>query len=238
MADQGALRFAALPSGTLPAVLTGAAGAAALPAALLGMADARVVVTALAAYLLVAVLMLRGLIRHYPHAVLGACNIVTLLRALAVAALTGMLWQSTGGWSGLTLAMVALVLDGVDGWLARRHGLASAFGARFDMETDAAMALVLALHVWLAGIAGPAILLLGTMRYAFVAAFAVAPWLAAPLPDRFGRKVACVVQIAALIALLIPGLPAGVAAGIAWPATAALAWSFGRDILWLWRNRI
>ena len=39
-------------------------------------------------------------------------------------------------------------LDGVDGWLARRSGIASAFGARFDMEIDALLILVLAVLAW------------------------------------------------------------------------------------------
>jgi phosphatidylglycerophosphate synthase len=40
-----------------------------------------------------------------------------------------------------------LALDGLDGWLARRFGLASAYGARFDMEVDGFLILVLALLV-------------------------------------------------------------------------------------------
>jgi multidrug efflux pump subunit AcrA (membrane-fusion protein) len=35
------------------------------------------------------------------------------------------------------------MLDGVDGWLARRHEIASRFGARFDMEVDALLILAL-----------------------------------------------------------------------------------------------
>ena len=175
---------------------------------------------------------------HYPHARFGLCNGVTLARAAMVAALAGILWQGPQGWDVLVLASVALALDGVDGWLARKSGLASDFGARFDMETDAALALVLAAHVWLGGMTGAEVLLLGAMRYGFVAAFWPFPWLAAALPDRFGRKVVCVVQIAALILLQVPGLMPEVARGVAWGAVAALVWSFGRDVLWLWRHRV
>lgn len=173
----------------------------------------------------------------YFHDRFGLCNLVTLLRAALVAVLAGLLWDGAQGWTVLIIATVGLALDGVDGWLARRAGLTSAFGARFDMETDAALALVLAAHVWLAGMTGPEILILGLTRYVFVLAFWPFPWLAAPLPDRFGRKLVCVVQIAALILLQVPGLPPPGAALIAWPAVAALLWSFGRDTVWLWRNR-
>ncbi len=183
------------------------------------------------------VALIRGRMARFPHARFGLCNVVTLARAAMVAALLAVVWQGQQGWDVLAVATVALVLDGVDGWLARRSGLSSDFGARFDMETDAALALVLAGHVWLGGMTGAEVLLLGVMRYAFVAAFWPFPWLAAPLPDRFGRKVVCVIQIAALILLQVPDLVPGVARAVAWGAVAALIWSFGRDVLWLWRNR-
>ena len=70
-----------------------------------------------------------------------------------------------------------------------------------------------------------------------VAAVRAWPWLARPLPERAGRKVVCVVQLGALIALQLLALPAP-AAGVVVSATlAALSWSFGRDVLWLWRAR-
>ena len=45
----------------------------------------------------------------------------------------------------------------------------SAFGARFDMETDAATVFGLSLLVWLCDQAGPWVLAIGLMRYIFVA---------------------------------------------------------------------
>ena len=47
----------------------------------------------------------------------------------------------------VVLAAVALVLDGVDGQVARRTGTVSALGARFDMEVDAFLMLVLSVYV-------------------------------------------------------------------------------------------
>jgi len=180
---------------------------------------------------------------HYPHARFGSCNGVTLLRAgLGASLLTPLLsgdaaQAAWGGWAVALVALFALSLDGVDGWLARRQGLTSGFGARFDMEIDAALALILALHAFADGMGGIMVLTLGVTRYVFVAASWGLPWMAAPLPDKFGRKVVCVIQIAALIALQVPILESGLALGITWVAVAALMWSFGRDILWLWRHR-
>jgi len=61
--------------------------------------------------------------------------------------------------------------------------------------------------------------------------------LQALLAERFGRKLVCVVQVAALIALQVPVLPIVLAQWIAVGAVAALLWSFGRDTLWLWRHK-
>ena len=43
----------------------------------------------------------------------------------------------------MLLSSVALALDGVDGQVARRTRTVSALGARFDMEVDAFLVLVL-----------------------------------------------------------------------------------------------
>ena len=47
----------------------------------------------------------------------------------------------------VTLAAVALALDAVDGWVARRTGTATALGARFDGEVDAFLILALSVYV-------------------------------------------------------------------------------------------
>jgi hypothetical protein len=87
---------------------------------------------------------------------------VTLARLVIVGALAASLFAGgTEAWPVVALAPIALALDGVDGWLARRGGLVSAFGARFDMETDSAFALVLSLHALATGAAGPVVLVLG-----------------------------------------------------------------------------
>ena len=112
----------------------------------------------------------------------------------------------------------------------------SGFGARFDMETDAAFILVLSILVWQHGKAGAWVLLCGLMRYAFVAAGWMVPWLARPLrATRRGRTVA-VLQLFGLSIALAPGVlpPASVVA--AFITLAALAWSFTIDVVWLSRQ--
>jgi len=76
----------------------------------------------------------------------------------------------------VALSAVALVLDGVDG-SSPRTGSASAVGARFDMEVDAF--LILVLSVFRRGVAGVVGAAYRAMRYVFVAAGWVMPWLKA-----------------------------------------------------------
>lgn len=183
--------------------------------------------------ILAAVLMRRG----YPHDGPGLCNIVTLIRLGLTASLLAPLVAPTAAWIVIFVAVVVLILDGVDGWLARQEGRVSAFGARFDMEVDAALGLILALNAWAAGAVGPVVLLLGLPRYFFAAAGRVWPWMAAPLPERSGRKAVCVAQIATLILLQATFVEGALALALVFAAGVALLWSFGRDTLWLWRAR-
>ncbi|MEM1386325.1 MAG: CDP-alcohol phosphatidyltransferase family protein [Pseudomonadota bacterium] len=179
----------------------------------------------------------RGVAVDYPHRAIGMCNVVTLIRAAIVAFLAGAAFDpSASQWLFFSLAALALALDGVDGWLARRSGLASAFGARFDMETDAALAAVLALALMLRGTAGAEILVLGFARYAFVAAGLGFPALQAPLPEMFRRKLICVLQIGTLVVLSFPLTPEAVVTPLSLTAAALLIWSFVIDVLWLCRR--
>lgn len=197
---------------------------------------------ALAVHAAIALVAGLGLIRHYPHRRLGLCNAVTILRAALVAGVAGVLPVAQAlpeglAWATVAIAALALTLDGADGWAARRAGLTSGYGARFDMEVDSVFALVLTLIVLLAGKVGPWAILLGTARYLFVAAMWIWPWLNRPTPPRLSGKVVCVVQIAVLIALVAPPVTGWPATLLVLAALGGVGWSFGRDILWLWRRR-
>jgi phosphatidylglycerophosphate synthase len=205
----------------------------------LGLVGPDVVALALAVggYLAATALAMGLMRRGYPHDGLGLCNLVTLTRMALAAALLVPLVGTAAPWAVFGIASLALALDGLDGWLARREGRESAFGARFDMEVDSALALILALNAWAAGTVGAIVLLIGLPRYVFLAASRALPWLAEPVPERFSRKAVCVAQIATLIALQLPPLAASVANPVVAVVALALLWSFGRDVVWLWRER-
>lgn len=137
---------------------------------------------------------------------------------------------------GIAKPAFTFALDGIDGWLAQRAGLSSTFGARFDMEIDALLGAVLALHLLAGGTVGPAILVLGFSRYAFVIAGFIWPALHGDLPDSMRRKTICVIQIAALIALIFPLTCAVFLTPIALIAAAALLYSFAVDAVFLMRQ--
>ena len=122
------------------------------------------VLLAVAPYAGLGALLLTKLPSSHPGPGLGPANRLTLARAtlvltLAALALLPGVFTGEGYWWIVGLSTSALVLDGLDGPLARRTGTESAFGARFDMELDAFLLLV-AVRVALAeregGILGPA----------------------------------------------------------------------------------
>ncbi|WP_326540865.1 CDP-alcohol phosphatidyltransferase family protein [Pseudorhodoferax sp.] len=197
---------------------------------------------ALALFGLGAACVWHGLAAHAPHARFGAANAVTLARLALVALLAAAAGEPLASapgtaWAAVALATLAATLDAVDGPLARRSGQASAFGARFDMETDALLILVLSVLVLQFGKAGAWVLACGGMRYAFVLAARAWPWLDAPLPPSLRRKTVCVLQIVALIVCLAPAVPLPWSTAIAALGLLALACSFATDIAWLARLR-
>jgi phosphatidylglycerophosphate synthase len=109
----------------------------------------------------------------------GPANLVTFVRlvlSLVVAVLVVESFLRPADVRALVLvSTVALVLDWVDGQVARRTHTESEFGARFDMEVDAFLILVLSAYV--AQSAGAWVLTIGLARYLLLAAEQVLPWL-------------------------------------------------------------
>ena len=157
--------------------------------------------------------------------ILLPCGVTLSVEALALA--SGSPWQgaaimavfvagtAAAAWTFFGCAGVALVLDGLDGVAARRSGLSSPFGARFDMETDAFMILVLSVIAFLLGKAGIWVIAGGLLRYLYVLAALVVPALARPLAPAWRRKVIAVIQGAALAAVLAPAVAVSTAPWVA-----------------------
>ncbi|WP_319532018.1 CDP-alcohol phosphatidyltransferase family protein [uncultured Cohaesibacter sp.] len=187
-------------------------------------------------------LVLRGLSLH-PHRSFGAANIVTAIRSAIVSVTAATIFFTadlsavpTTVWALVGLVLFALILDGIDGYLARSQSQESELGARFDMEVDALLILVLSAAGLILGKAGWWVLGIGLMRYAFVFAQLFLPSLADPLPTSFRRKLICVVQVAALCFILLPFILPPVSTWIAFIALALLSYSFAVDTIYLLRK--
>jgi hypothetical protein len=169
-----------------------------------------------AVYALVVWAVLGAALRRSRIRSFGAANGVTLARATLVGCVTAIVaqtfWERESVTALVVIATVALVLDAVDGHVARRTGTTSGLGARFDMEVEA-------------------------MRYAFVAAGWAVPWLRAPLPGSMAGKTVAAMQGIVLVFAAADVAPRPVGYVAVASALACLCWSFGRDVVWLWRNR-
>jgi phosphatidylglycerophosphate synthase len=176
---------------------------------------------------------------HHPFARFGAANQITTARAMIVALIASLIGEPRlpGIAASAVAASVAVtVLDGVDGWIARRHRIASDFGARFDMEIDALLILALAVLAWRYEKAGAWVVLSGLLRYGFAAAGAIAPWLRAMLPPSRRRQTICVIQLAGLTLAMLPAIQPPLSTLLAALALVTLSGSFLIDTLWLWRH--
>ncbi|MDI9245609.1 CDP-alcohol phosphatidyltransferase family protein [Marinobacter sp. CHS3-4] len=182
--------------------------------------------------------------RHWPaHEDFGWANRVTLFRGLLVFSLFGLapfLGPDSNGnllWVFVSLSLIALLLDGVDGHVARATATESRFGARFDMELDALFILGLCVAVISLDRAALWVLALGLLRYGFVVAGMVWPALQAPLPESLRRKTVCVWQLVTLMVAILPITPAALAQSSLILALVLLVYSFGTDIRWLVKTR-
>jgi phosphatidylglycerophosphate synthase len=241
------IRLASLPSSSpalireAHALFASAFGLAVGAISLLVCAGAVRTLPAIAGLMLFAgflVTLQRQLPGCHPFPRLGAANRITLVRAgaaclIACRALDSAPLSALERWTLAALAGIALVLDGADGWAARRQGLASAFGARFDMETDAFAIAVLAVAVVKASAAPPWVLAIGAMRYLYLAAGCLFAVLRLPLPAcafaDWRRKSIAVVQSLALLVALLPTTPVGWAAAGCALAIGLLIYSFAAD---------
>jgi phosphatidylglycerophosphate synthase len=196
-------------------------------------------IKAVGLFSVVMLLTLSQVREHHPFPQFGFANQLTTARAVLVVLVAGLIGEAGLPRVAATAAAVGLavtILDGLDGWLARQAGMTSTFGARFDVEVDALLIQALAILAWQYGKAGPWVLLSGLMRYGFVAAGWLLPWMRRPLTPTLRGRIICTVQIAALVLAVVPAVTTPFSAVIAALGLAALCYSFLVDTLRLWRD--
>ena len=174
---------------------------------------------------------------HRRDSRLGWANGFTLARLVGtswIAAITGT-WLSAppsapGIAAVIMVAVVCLALDGVDGKVARARGEASDFGARFDLETDAAMIMILCVAVAAQGSVGWWVLAIGLARYVYWVFSLRLAALNLPVAPSVLRKFVAVAQSVVLLLCLALGAtevgPRWLPSLLAAVALCGLAWSF------------
>lgn len=209
-------------SALLTAVVYGAATALVLVAAVLGSAPA--------------VLSAVAVLRRRPLASTPADR-VTLTRVVLASGCAAVTVLVVAGavpersWWLLSLTVPTLLLDAVDGKVARRTGSVTAAGARLDGEVDAGVLVVLSVAV--APALGVWVLLIGALRYLFFAASWVRPMLREPLAFSAFRRVVAGLQGAVLSVAIAPVVPLALATALVLSGLVLLSVSFGRDVLTL-----
>jgi phosphatidylglycerophosphate synthase len=195
-------------------------------------------VVGLACAVTMAAALARGLARAADDR-LGPASWLTLARATLAVGVAALVADSFAHDTPVallvTLATLALALDAVDGWVARRTGTVTPLGARFDGEVDAF--LILALSVYVAPAYGAWVLAIGAARYLFLAGEWLLPWMRAPLPARRWRRIVAAAQGIVLTVAAAEALPRALTQALLVAALVALAASVGECVWWLWRRR-
>jgi len=127
-----------------------------------------------------------------------------------------------------------VTLDALDGFVARKLGQATAFGALFDQEVDAVFVLCTGLYFWSQNDIGLWILLPGLLRYLF----RVTVWVVGP--EQFVEKrrpmIASVAGINFVLLTVAVILPAGLQLAALAVSTSLFVFSFTLSFLELQRT--
>ncbi len=201
-------------------------------------------VGALVSYGLAASIIVMRIDAFHPYSRFGLANTVTLARLLFVCLFAGLVLElvvnriampAALAWFFCALAILERLLDGLDGYVARKLSMESPFGARFDMEVDALQILLLSFAALMLDKAGAWILVGGALRYVFLGAGMVFPPISSPLPPSQRRKIIAVFQGVTLTVLLAPAVTPPFSTLAAAVALALLIYSFVTDTLWTLR---
>ncbi|MEY4546760.1 MAG: hypothetical protein RL685_2955 [Pseudomonadota bacterium] len=153
----------------------------------------------------------------------GLPNAVTTLRLVLTMAML-LAFAREPGWVLAAVGLVNLLLDVVDGWLARRAGLSGEFGARYDIEADSLLVLALGVLLHHRGLAGPWVILAGAWRYLYVLSPLVFPTHNGEAKRSRHGRAAYVLMLTSFFVTLC--LPVGVGAPLALIGTIAVSLSF------------
>jgi phosphatidylglycerophosphate synthase/uncharacterized membrane protein YbhN (UPF0104 family) len=155
------------------------------------------------------VLVGRGQGQWTPAGGFGSPNLITTARVIMTMGLL-FAYGRQPGWHLAAAAGAVLLLDVVDGWLARKTGQSSAFGASYDVEADALLVMTISMLLFQRGTAGVWVLLAGLLRYFYVLAPALFPTPVGQAPrSRHGRAIYVTMLTCFMLALVVEGQRGG-----------------------------
>ena len=129
----------------------------------------------------------------------NAANWVTLARLMAIL-LAVMNYHTMSSVQFAGIMLVAVLLDALDGYIARRYGVSTEAGADLDMETDAFYVVCMSLIVFTDHAAGYLVLTAGLLRYIFVWLLRLTGLYRTAMPKlRWSRQIAAIYFIALLL---------------------------------------
>jgi CDP-diacylglycerol--glycerol-3-phosphate 3-phosphatidyltransferase len=169
---------------------------------------------------------------------LGIATAATLARGLATAAVAGFIVipEPTGraAWLPAGLYITAVVLDRIDGGLARQYGATTVLGEKLDLEFDGLCLLVAGLLGTAYGVLPPWYLAVGLARPAFVAGRWLHDWRGGTLgtvPPSAVRRPLTGLQMGICSVALLPVVGPPVSTALATVAMLPFLGVFARDFL-------
>ena len=135
----------------------------------------------------------------------------------------------------ILLALISLLLDGLDGFIARKYNQVTEFGELIDQEADNFLILIMTISLYLNRDVDFYIFLIPAYRYIFIFLMAKYAWLKRRLPESHIRKLACVLTIIFLIIAQESHLTIN-STFLVNLALFIITFSFSRDIIWLYRK--
>ena len=137
----------------------------------------------------------------------------------------------------IILSTVSLIMDGLDGFIARKYNLVSRFGEIIDQESDNFLMLVISISLYLNKDVGLYVFLIPLYRYTFLASMKKYDWLKRTLPSSQFRKIACVLTIVLMIMSQDVYFNYENTVFLVFLSLFIITFSFSKDIIWLYRNK-
>jgi len=170
-------------------------------------------------------------------AYLGYANWITVIR-LSIILFLGFTYHLFPNYLLFFGFLTAVILDGVDGFLARKYGHSSKVGEALDMETDAFMVILISWIHYESGSLPWWILIPGGLRYYYELGFF---WLKDQAQDFPPKRIRATIAVIFFSTLLAPFIfPSNLSIIMIWIASTLIIISFTASIIsrLLWRLKI